>query len=79
MEYRTRKCKDEPPDQIQTPKGNDNSHRGIKHTLGDLYRLLLWRGTVLHRAGSLMHTGSGIDSRWLRLVLGTGEHEGQTG
>jgi len=77
MEYRKRKQEDEPPDQIQTSKGNDNNCRGIKHTLGDLYRFLLWRGTVLHRNGILRSSGSGITSRWLRVVLGIGEHEGK--
>lgn len=40
MEYYARRCEDEPPDQIQNIKGNDNSNRGIKHTMGDIYRLL---------------------------------------
>lgn len=76
MEYRERK-QDEPPDQIQTSEGDDNNSRGVKHPMGDLYRFLLWRGTVLHRNSILMHPGSGVTGRWLRVVLGIGEYEGQ--
>ena len=60
-------------------ESNDHRHRGIKHSLGYLYRLLLWRGTVLHRRGGAMCSGGGFTDRWLHLVLGTGEHEEQDG
>lgn len=76
MRYNSGNYEDEPPDQIQNVKSNDNSDRGTKYTLGDLYRLLLWRGTILHRTGSFMCTGSSISDRWLHLVLGTGKYEG---
>jgi len=79
MKYYTQGCEDEPPDQIQNSKGNDNSNWGVKHTMGNLYRLLLWRGTVFHRAGGFMCTGSGIADRWLYLVLGTRKHERKNG
>ena len=76
MEAYTRRCEDEPPDQIQNVKSNHDINRGVKHTMGYLYRLLLWRGTVHHRSGRSMFTGGSISSRWLHMVLGTGEYEG---
>ena len=76
-ENKIRSYEDEPPNKIQNVKSNDNINRGIKYTMGYIYRLLLWRGTVLHRSGGFMCASSGICGRWLYLVLGTGKYEGQ--
>ena len=70
---------DEPPHKVQNVKSNDNSNRSPKHSLGYLYRLLLWRGAILHRSGRFMCPGSGFSSRWLNLVLGNGEYERKNG
>jgi hypothetical protein len=79
MRFSKRRCEDEPPDQIQDVKSNDNRNRGVKYTVGNLHRILLWLGSILYRSGSLMCTGGGISSRWLHLVLGIGEYERKNG
>ena len=50
---------------------------GAIDTLGHLYRLLLWRGTILHRAGLLMCTNVSGLGRWPYMVLGNGKYERQ--
>ena len=74
--FEMRRIEDEPPSEIPDPKSNDRSVRSIKYTVGNVHRLLFWRWTLLRRSGRLMSAGGSISSRWVHLVLGTGEHEG---
>ncbi len=76
MKFQVERDKDEPPNQVQNAEGDDDSYRGIEHTLGDFYRLLLWGRAVLHRIGSFMRPSFSIADRRLYLVLGFGKYEG---
>lgn len=69
------RCEDEPPNQICHVKGNHYSNWCVEHTGEHLRRLLLWRGTVLHRSGRLVCSNSGGFSRWLYMVLGARKYE----
>src|ERR1039458_2525630 len=73
------RCDDEPPSKIQAAKIGNHSDRCFNHTLGDLHRLLLLRGTLQHRRGDLECAGRDFSDRWLYLVLGDGEYEGKNG
>jgi len=69
------RCDDEPPQQICHLKGNHYIYWCAEHTVEHLRRLLLWRGTLLHRCGRLMCSDGGVSSGWLYMVLGAREYE----
>ncbi len=67
-------CEDEPPSKIQHPERYHNLPGSSQHSAEHLYRLLLWRGTGLHRAGLSAFPDFFSINRWLHMVLGSRAH-----
>jgi hypothetical protein len=59
-EYESMRYEDEPPDRILSSKGDYHSSWCPGDTMKHVRRLLLWRGTLLHRSGRSMRCAQAL-------------------